>query len=1672
MHAVSIIIPVYNGERYLQKAVDSALAQTLQDVEVICVDDGSTDGSASILDGYAAKDRRVRVIHRGNEGVSAARNAGMDAADGRYIYFLDADDELEPETCARLVAKADAGECDVVQCGHCEIRDGNISRTSMPLSKCTGNDIRAIPEIVAAQTKYIWDKLFRTSMLREHGIKFAPFGYHEDHLFLFDVDLVAKNFATIPYIGYRYSKTSEGAATRSYDERLLDCPKAYSEICRKAREAGLFEILASFIWRNCSQSYAWRVNAFGNYDNEDLKERIVVGWKEFFDKNFPRWQKHMHLSGLPVVLPKGGKLKVLLLGGTGALGAHLRDILAAEGHMVFVTSRSEHPDEGNIFYLRGNAMEAGFFRKLMASRWDVVVDFMVHSPDSFCQSLDALLKSAGQYVFLSSSRVYADSGMTPITEDSPRLLDTVNDQEYLKTNEYALAKARAEDILGSHPKKNWTVIRPYITFSEQRLQLGTLEKENWLARALEGKPIVFSEDVAGRTTTLTYGRDVARGMAAVIGRPEALGQTYHITGEKSVTWRQVLDLYVRVVGEVTGKPCRVVMTDESCQLQTTGKYQVLYDRRFNRVFDNSKIGRFIDVSTFRDPLEALESCLRTFLANPKFLKLNDDLTALHDAACGIAAPAVPDKTPRYTVERNVQILIAALKAHGVRQVIASPGTTNLTFVASLQYDKSFTMYSAPDERSAAYMACGLAAESGRPVVITCTGATASRNYLPGLTEAYYRKLPVLAVTGTLYECRSGHLTAQFVDRSSQPPDTVRLSVSMPLVRAKDDEWRNIVAANRAILELTRHGGGPVHINLETGHSLDYSAATLPPIRVIQRRFPGDKMPPIPPKCRVAVFVGAHVPWDAALTESVDRFCERHDAVVFCDHASNYRGRYGVNFSLSCYQQSRSYEAFRPDVLIHIGEVSGDYPSLRICGAAKVWRVSPDGEVRDTFRRLFEVFEMRERQFFDWYAEHGEGHEGTYRRDCAAHAADLLARVPDLPLSNIWVASRGCRAVPAGSVLHFGILNSFRSWSLWPIPSSVSASCNTGGFGIDGCLSTLLGASLAHPKTLHFAVLGDLAFFYDMNALGNRHVGCNLRILLVNNGKGVEFRNFNHPAAQFGDAADRYVAAGGHYGAQSRFLVRHYAGDLGFEYMAAESKDEYMRVAERFWSPQPAERPMLLEVFTRSSDDSDALRQMTLIDGPAPAAAKPAAAKPPAATTPAKPAAPAANAAPAKVAAPAAAPAPAAKPPRRTLNSRKIAVLTFHTAFNCGAHLQAWALQVVLRRLGFDPEFPDCISIGYAPRFDKARHKGLSRGQAMLKEIESLGVEDVKRHRFRMFAKRNLCIRPMGMSDVEKRYGAVVVGSDQVWNSGITRQSSGYFLTTFFRNPRLLRYSYAISMGDRPPPKERVSVLEAAAKRFENVSVRENLLPNLRDRYGRKAVVDPDPTLMLGRKDFNKIAYPKRLVKKPYLLVYSLFYSAATWAAARAAAKRLGLKLVIVQCYQYGHYQQKEGKGVDIAASPDRFLAYFRDASAVITSSFHGTAFSLIYQKPFVVLPNHEGKPPLRSVALLKQLHEESHVVASANDAEAVAAALSHPPKPATVEALARLQVAMHRRLRDILPDVSKAPPIPQPARHSVLTWPFRKTWGGIKCIGDNGVVYTVKHAWGKVLRAAGVRSGL
>ena len=547
----------------------------------------------------------------------------------------------------------------------------------------------------------------------------------------------------------------------------------------------------------------------------------------------------------------------------------------------------------------------------------------------------------------------------------------------------------------------------------------------------------------------------------------------------------------------------------------------------------------------------------------------------------------------YTDEKNAQIVIALLKAHGIRKVVANPGATNIPFTGSVQNDPWFQVYSGVDERHSAYLAVGMAAESGEPVVLSCTAATASRNYLPALTEAYYRKLPILALTSLHHLNATGNLLPQMIDRSSPPKDAIRHSLRCPVPHTEREVSDCVSNVNKAILELFRHGGGPVHIDLETERTFTYGTKTLPDVRVIRRISPFDHdWPEIDANWKILIWIGSHKHFTDEETEAISKFVRSHDVVVLTDKTSgNYTGAGAVHSGLLLAQDgaasSPACRSLRPDLTIQIGEVSGDYPAAAFVGTTRlVWRVCPDGEGRDLFNKLVYVFEMPESVFFAHYATE-EDRRLSYAADWQSAEASLFKRIPELPFGNVWIAAQLHDKLPAGSEIHLGILNSLRSWNLFPLPKGVTSSSNVGGFGIDGCISTMIGASLAAPEKLFFGVFGDLAFFYDLNAIGNRHVGKNLRILIVNNTCGAEFTLAMHPAAQFGKQTLDYLAAGRHFGNGSRALVKHFAEDLGFRYLAATDKESFLRGRDEFLSPE-GDKPVLFECFTHPKDESDAI----------------------------------------------------------------------------------------------------------------------------------------------------------------------------------------------------------------------------------------------------------------------------------------------------------------------------------------------------------------------------------------------------------------------------------------------------------------------------------------------------
>lgn len=334
-------------------------------------------------------------------------------------------------------------------------------------------------------------------------------------------------------------------------------------------------------------------------------------------------------------------MNILLLGGTGPMGIHLSKILSERGDNVYVTSRSRHENSGNVFYRQGNARDVIFANKILNERkWDCIIDFMVYGTDEFKHRVDSLMQSTVQYVFLSSSRVYADSD-GQLTEESPRLLDVTLDDIYLKTDEYALYKAREEDVILQSNYSNYTILRPYITFAENRLPLGVWEKETWVRRILEKKDIVLPKRFLTKETTLTYGLDVSVFISKVIGNPSAIGQVFNIVSDKSCKWSEILEFYLDQAQIITGYRPKVFIVNsyitgwrmmvknwlkDICHFGSkkdlitisNRNYQLIYDREFNRKFDNKKLKDLIPDYTFSNYKEHLGECLKSFSSAPQY----------------------------------------------------------------------------------------------------------------------------------------------------------------------------------------------------------------------------------------------------------------------------------------------------------------------------------------------------------------------------------------------------------------------------------------------------------------------------------------------------------------------------------------------------------------------------------------------------------------------------------------------------------------------------------------------------------------------------------------------------------------------------------------------------------------------------------------------------------------------------------------------------------------------------------------------------------------------------------------------------------------------------------------------------------------------------------------------
>lgn len=299
--------------------------------------------------------------------------------------------------------------------------------------------------------------------------------------------------------------------------------------------------------------------------------------------------------------------KVLVLGGTGAMGRYLVPELLESGYMIDIVSLDDMTsDNPRLNYIKGDTKEEGFLEKILKNKYDGVVDFMTYNTETFKSIYKLFLDNTEHYIFLSSCRVFADA--PPITEESPRLLDVSTDEEFMATEDYALYKAREEDMLIDSEYSNWTIVRPATTYSTGRFQLVTLEAPTIIYRMHAGKTIVLPEAAMDCEATLSWGGDVGKMIAKLLFNPKAMRESYNVATSEHHTWREIAQMY----NELCPFKYITVSTEDYLNIIGEGenwvKYQLLYARMFQRITDNTKILKHTgmkqeELMTLRDGLK-------------------------------------------------------------------------------------------------------------------------------------------------------------------------------------------------------------------------------------------------------------------------------------------------------------------------------------------------------------------------------------------------------------------------------------------------------------------------------------------------------------------------------------------------------------------------------------------------------------------------------------------------------------------------------------------------------------------------------------------------------------------------------------------------------------------------------------------------------------------------------------------------------------------------------------------------------------------------------------------------------------------------------------------------------------------------------------------------------------
>jgi 2-succinyl-5-enolpyruvyl-6-hydroxy-3-cyclohexene-1-carboxylate synthase len=551
-----------------------------------------------------------------------------------------------------------------------------------------------------------------------------------------------------------------------------------------------------------------------------------------------------------------------------------------------------------------------------------------------------------------------------------------------------------------------------------------------------------------------------------------------------------------------------------------------------------------------------------------------------------------------STKKHIHQLAALLLKRGITDIVISPGSRNAPMIHTFHGIAGFNCRNVVDERSAAYFALGLSLAKQKPVAIVCTSGTATLNYAPTIAEAFYQNIPLIVLTADRPDYWIDQLESQCIRQEGIYRNFVKKEVNLPLGESEKELWFAARQISECLNLAVSGTPAPVHINIPLEEPLHQLIdAELPEIKDIA-------IAPAKPKVseielsglaelvgqskKIMVLAGQLNP-NPALERAITTFVAKTGAVVLHEYLSNLHGERFVGSidALMAAILEENTTDYNPELLITLGGqlVSKSLKQfLRKSKPAGHWHLSLSAEHFDTYQSLTKVVQTESADFFESLA----GQEIQASSDYLKLWKNKENRVNQLrdefvancEFSDLKAFELIGKNIPENSVVHLGNSSPVRYALIHDRVKQAEYYSNRGTAGIDGCLSTAVGFASGSDK-INTVIVGDLSFFYDSNALWNKYIGDNLRIIVIHNGGGNIFSMIKGPGET--------PAFREHFFTENTHKAEGLAKAFGLEYFSASNESELQQALMEFYLPN--QKAAVLEIFTDAEVNVSVFREL-------------------------------------------------------------------------------------------------------------------------------------------------------------------------------------------------------------------------------------------------------------------------------------------------------------------------------------------------------------------------------------------------------------------------------------------------------------------------------------------------